>query len=332
MRSGDAVMGRTVKWNGSAGDGRMSTGANWDGGTAPAAGDTLDFSAVMEGDTIIADIANTTFYTITFGSRKFSVAGALTLIELWRPYLMSVETGATVTVGTLYSGRDEDYYLDRLDGTFVVTGEFHCNDSKTYGSSTARCLYRSGGGAFVVNKFRFGWNGNDGYMTADGTHLVLGSGGFEIGKKCFMYAKNATIGCTSDITLSRRSDMDPDNAGGQSTIHEGVDGSSLVLDTGDFYNPSVGHKITVEGLISGWLAKADWPCLYASGFFPERRRREDASEPWLKDFALESFVGAHSVIDVAPGGKTYRLMMVSAADESRRILGAYDFVSGSAMG
>ena len=80
------------------------------------------------------------------------------------------------------------------------------------------------------------------------------------------------------------------------------------------------------------LAKADWPCLYAPGFFPERRRREGASEPWLKGFAPESFVGAHSVIDVAPGGKTYRLMMVSAADESRRILGAYDFVSGSAMG
>ena len=80
------------------------------------------------------------------------------------------------------------------------------------------------------------------------------------------------------------------------------------------------------------LAKADWPCLYAPGFFPERRRKEDASEPWLKGFTPESFVGAYSVIDVAPGGKTYRLMMVSAADESRRILGAYDFVSGSAMG
>jgi hypothetical protein len=244
----------TVKWNGSAGDGRMSTGANWDGVTAPAAGDTLDFSAVAEGDTIIADIANTTFQTITFGSRKFSVAGALTLTKLTRPYLMSVETGATVTVGALNSNRVEDYYLDRLDGTFVVTGQFNCNDSKTYGSSTARRLYRSGGGAFVVNQFRFGWNSNDGYMTADGTHLVLGSGGFEIGKKCFMYAKNATIGCTSDITLSRRSDMDPDNAGGQSTIHEGVNGSSLVLDTGDFYNPSVGHKIMVDGLISGRLA------------------------------------------------------------------------------
>ena len=73
------------------------------------------------------------------------------------------------------------------------------------------------------------------------------------------------------------------------------------------------------------LAKATWPCLYAPGLFPEKRRQKDAAEPWLKDVAPESFTGSHSVIDVAPDGKTYRLMMVSAADETRRILGAYDF-------
>ncbi|MBP5321142.1 MAG: hypothetical protein J6334_09140 [Kiritimatiellae bacterium] len=73
------------------------------------------------------------------------------------------------------------------------------------------------------------------------------------------------------------------------------------------------------------LAKADWPCLYAPGFFPEKRRQADVEEPWLKAFAAESFTGAHAVIDVAPDGGSYRLMMVSAADESRRILGAYDF-------
>ena len=73
------------------------------------------------------------------------------------------------------------------------------------------------------------------------------------------------------------------------------------------------------------LAKAGRPCLYAPGMFPEKRRKEDAAEPWLKDFAPESFSGAHSVIDVAPDGASYRLMMVAAEDTSRRILGAYDF-------
>ena len=73
------------------------------------------------------------------------------------------------------------------------------------------------------------------------------------------------------------------------------------------------------------LAKATWPCLYAPGLFPAKRRHQDAAEPWLKDVAPESFTGTHAVIDVASDGQTYRLMMVSAADESRRILGAYDF-------
>ena len=45
----------------------------------------------------------------------------------------------------------------------------------------------------------------------------------------------------------------------------------------------------------------------------------------MKDVAPESFAGAHAVVDVEPDGKAYRLMMVTAADESYRILGAYDF-------
>ena len=73
------------------------------------------------------------------------------------------------------------------------------------------------------------------------------------------------------------------------------------------------------------LAKGGWPCLYAPGLFPEKRRKADEAEAWMKDVAPESFVGAHAVVDVAPDGKSYRLMMVTAADESFRILGAYDF-------
>ena len=73
------------------------------------------------------------------------------------------------------------------------------------------------------------------------------------------------------------------------------------------------------------LAKGGWPCLYAPGLFPEKRRKADEAEAWMKDVAPESFVGAHAVVDVAPDGKTYRLMMVTAADESFRILGVYDF-------
>ena len=73
------------------------------------------------------------------------------------------------------------------------------------------------------------------------------------------------------------------------------------------------------------LAKATWPCLYAPGLFPKQRREKDAAEPWLNDVAPESFSCAHTVIDVAPDGKAYTLMLVDARDEKRTILGAYDF-------
>lgn len=75
------------------------------------------------------------------------------------------------------------------------------------------------------------------------------------------------------------------------------------------------------------LAKGGWPCLCAPGLFPEKRRKADEAEAWMKDVAPESFAGAHAVVDVAPDGKTYRLMMVTAADESGTILGAYDLTT-----
>ncbi len=75
------------------------------------------------------------------------------------------------------------------------------------------------------------------------------------------------------------------------------------------------------------LAKGGWPCLCAPGLFPEKRRKADEAEAWMKDVAPESFAGAHAVVDVAPDGKSYRLMMVTAADESGTILGAYDFTT-----
>jgi hypothetical protein len=75
------------------------------------------------------------------------------------------------------------------------------------------------------------------------------------------------------------------------------------------------------------LSQASRPCLVAPGIFQPARRDTDAGEPWIATIAPESYAGVHTVIDVAPDGASYRLMMVSAADESRRILGAYDLTT-----
>jgi hypothetical protein len=61
--------------------------------------------------------------------------------------------------------------------------------------------------------------------------------------------------------------------------------------------------------------------------FPAERRREDAGKPWLSDVAQEVFEGAHVVVDVPPGGETYSLTFLSAADESMAVRGRMEFKS-----
>ena len=59
--------------------------------------------------------------------------------------------------------------------------------------------------------------------------------------------------------------------------------------------------------------------------FPAERRREDAGKPWLADVPPEVFEGAHVVIDVPPGGETYSLTYLSAADEAMNVRGQMEF-------
>ena len=85
------------------------------------------------------------------------------------------------------------------------------------------------------------------------------------------------------------------------------------------------HMVHAERGAMRRMSSVKSPCLYVPGYFAKRRREEEASEAWMKDIAPETYDGVHSVIDVAPDGKTYRLMIVDAHDEKGTILGAYDF-------
>ena len=80
------------------------------------------------------------------------------------------------------------------------------------------------------------------------------------------------------------------------------------------------HKEVLPRLLNG-----DRPCLFAPGIFPASRQVKEENTPWVKAMAPEAFKGCHSVVDVAPDGKTYRLMLVSAADYEKTVLGAYEF-------
>ena len=70
------------------------------------------------------------------------------------------------------------------------------------------------------------------------------------------------------------------------------------------------------------------PRMVAPTVFTPARRIEDAGRPYLADIAPESFEAGHIVLTVAPGGETYSIVYVTADDESMKVTGAYDFVSG----
>lgn len=68
--------------------------------------------------------------------------------------------------------------------------------------------------------------------------------------------------------------------------------------------------------------------LLAPGVFPEPRRTKEAGKPYFRDLAPECLgTGCHVVLTVPPGGATFDVAFVTAADESMRVLGTRHFVS-----
>jgi len=61
------------------------------------------------------------------------------------------------------------------------------------------------------------------------------------------------------------------------------------------------------------------------GFLPDEKRRDYAGRPFMKDMA--PFQG-HQVVKVSPGGETYEVFVLDAADESGRVLYRKELVSG----
>ena len=63
--------------------------------------------------------------------------------------------------------------------------------------------------------------------------------------------------------------------------------------------------------------------------FSNDRRWENRDASWLKDIAEETRTGVHVVIDVPPGGETYSVTFLDAADEDMRVTGVRRFASRS---
>ena len=125
--------GSTYVWTGADGDGKMSTGGNWEGGVAPGAGAALDFSAVTEAKAITAN--GLTYGAVTMGTGVITFTGSLTATSFSDTANISVAANSTVTLNgdlrfTNTAGR---YILKAIDagGRFVVTGDIELTSSAT---------------------------------------------------------------------------------------------------------------------------------------------------------------------------------------------------------
>ena len=63
------------------------------------------------------------------------------------------------------------------------------------------------------------------------------------------------------------------------------------------------------------------------GIMPVERRRAEGSRPWMRNVPEAVYEGSHIVLSVPPGGETYKVTCLTAADESMRIKAEFGYRS-----
>ena len=86
-------------------------------------------------------------------------------------------------------------------------------------------------------------------------------------------------------------------------------------------------KGTMERLSNKTLYPEDR--LFVPGILPSHRLEDDAGKPWIAMSEPTCAKGAHVIVDVAPGGESYTVASVAAADESMRVMAVHNFKSGA---
>ena len=183
----EVLSGVHGKWIGGNGNNRFSVAANWDDGQVPGADDALNFSSVTSATTIEADVS-ATFGAVTMGSGVVTFTGSLTASSYSDLSKITVGANATVTlVGdlTYTATTGGGWILNRLDGTFVVTGKIVVSGTadmklaQTVGASgvaVVKGLVSSGGTSWTFRLNRS--NSGDTARWVIGEDGLSGSSGF----------------------------------------------------------------------------------------------------------------------------------------------------------
>ena len=256
----------TAVWNGNAANGSLSDGGNWEGGAAPAAGDTLDFSAIATATTLNADFTDgRVFETATFGSGLVTITGSLDVNTLTNASKLAVASGATLTVAgdlvaTVESNGGSRTFLHSNEGTVTVGGkaigytnvgdypnvyEYAAVTENTRPIQARGIAYQCGGSGQLGMKLQSSGN------TAGS--WVVGADGFS-----FPGCRNANYTTFSAesaaVTLYSADNWTLANSGRYNTTRgdlyvSNASGSSLVIDTSDYVTPATRRTVTLKGRI-----------------------------------------------------------------------------------
>ncbi len=250
-----------VVWNGNAANGSLSDGGNWDGGVAPAAGDTLDFSAVTSATTLNADFADDrVFETATFGSGVVTMAGNFRVNSLTNAEKLAIPQGALLSVTGNITAKPVPngtmYFLYSNEGTVIVGGkaiglgettnpdnkysnvrQYQSVNANTQPMRVNGLAYNGAGGA----RLRMFYGGTT-------SKWIVGSGGLTFpGSRQANYSVFQMSSTT--LTLYSSADWTLANVGKVGTTNGDLcaNNGPLVLDTTDGMDASTGYTVTLNG-------------------------------------------------------------------------------------
>ena len=239
-----------VVWNGNAANGSLSDGGNWDGGVAPATGDTLDFSAVTSATTLNADFADgREFATLLVGSGNLTLnGGTLKLTTVTNAYTLGVASGATLAIsGDLvgYAARNTKPLLRSNEGTVTVGGLVRFRSSGTSKGESIVSQYASSDAnstPIIANGLAYHADSWSDYLVASLGSMNNGPGRWVIGAGGTSYPSSRQIGHSGfRVIESYRkygNDLYIRNAG------------KVTVDTSDYLDSTAPHTVTFEGYIN----------------------------------------------------------------------------------
>ncbi len=226
------------KWIGGAGP-DMSTPANWEDDTVPAAGDNLDFSGVTAATAVNADI-DAAFGAVTMGTGVVTFNGSLSAKSFTDTSKIAVGENATVALrgDLVFEGGTTQQIVNRVaaggtfavDGSIILAGSSYLlpfADNTSEGVISARGLVDNSTNSDAA-PFRIGV-GNLSNDYGKGGNWLIGYGGLTGSKGFWLQPHSLDV-----TTLKAGADFDI-------TMPVGVyTPASLNLDT-------AGHTITVRG-------------------------------------------------------------------------------------